>query len=168
MAEADLALLMQANKLLRMDSVPAPFQTFHVHPQLLESGKTSTRLLRSEVLSAGVQVVAQGGETNLHKHPADEEVWYILAGKPRFYTVGDEVVATLGAHEALYVPRDTPYWFESVSDAGENLVILRIGATLPDLPRQRIDMGDRIYAVRGEPGGIDREVTVRPGAFFGR
>jgi quercetin dioxygenase-like cupin family protein len=86
-----------------MDSVPAPFQTFQVHPQLLESGKTSTRLLRSEVLSAGVQVVAQGGETNLHKHPADEDVWYILAGK----------------------------------------------------------------AVRGEPGGIDRQVTVRPGAFFG-
>ena len=77
-----------------MDTVPAPFQMFQVHPQLLESGKTSTRLLRSEVLSAGVQVVANGGETNLHKHPADEEVWYILAGKARFYTVGDEVVAT--------------------------------------------------------------------------
>jgi mannose-6-phosphate isomerase-like protein (cupin superfamily) len=151
-----------------MDTVPAPFQMFQVHPQLLESGKTSTRLMRSEVLSAGVQVVANGGETNLHKHPADEEVWYILAGKARFYTVGDEVVATLGANEALYVPRDTPYWFESVSDPGENLVILRIGATLPNFPRQRIDMGERVYAVRGEPGGIERQVTVRAGAFFGK
>jgi mannose-6-phosphate isomerase-like protein (cupin superfamily) len=151
-----------------MDTVPAPFRMFQVHPQLLETGKTSTRLLRTEVLSAGVQVVASGGETNLHKHPADEEVWYILAGKARFYTVGDKVVATLAANEALYVPRDTPYWFESVSEPGENLVILRIGATLPDLPRQRIDMGERVYAVRGEPGGVERLVTVRPDAFFGQ
>jgi mannose-6-phosphate isomerase-like protein (cupin superfamily) len=151
-----------------MDSPPAPFQMFQVHPQLIENGKTSTRLLRSEVLSAGVQVVANGGETNLHKHPADEEVWYVLAGKARFYTVGDEVVAMLQAHEALYIPRDTPYWFESVSDPGENLVIVRIGATLPGLPRQRVDMGERIHAVKDESGGIERQVTLRAGAFFGQ
>jgi hypothetical protein len=29
-------------------------------------------------------------------------------------------------------------------------------------------MGARVYAVRGEPGGIERQVTPRPGAFFGQ
>jgi mannose-6-phosphate isomerase-like protein (cupin superfamily) len=150
------------------ETVPAPFQRFEVHPPLLESGKTSTRLVRSDLMSAAVQVVANGGETNLHKHPADEAVWYVLAGKARFYTVGDEVVATLAANEGLLVPRDTPYWFESVSDPGENLVILRIGASMPNMPRQRVDVGQRTFAVRGEEGGIQRDVRVREGVFFGR
>ena len=35
------------------------FEVFQVRPQLLESGKQSTRLARTDILSAGVQVVAE-------------------------------------------------------------------------------------------------------------
>ena len=102
------------------------FQTFQVHPQLLEHGKTSTRLARTDLLSATVQVIAYGGETNLHAHGGEDATWLVLQGKARFYTTDDEVVATLGQFDGLVIPRELPYWFESASD--ENLVILRFGA----------------------------------------
>lgn len=155
----------------------SPFQTFTVHPQLLASGKQSTRLARNKTVSAGVQVVAQkGGETNLHAHSAADEIWYVLAGEATFYGEGDEVVAKLNRNQGLLIPHGVAYWFESSQP--ENLVILRFGATVPDAgPDKRVDFGERKYVIAsGVEGGVERQVQegmvdwpvqVLEGQYFG-
>lgn len=141
-------------------SVPSPFQTFSVQPQLLEHGKTSTRLVRTDHLNSGVQVVAGGGETNLHAHSSQDEIWFVLEGEAAFYTEGDRLVAHLGKHQGLLIPHGAAYWFESSSD--DNLVILRFGASVPEAgPDRRIDMQERKWAVAGEAGGVPREVQYK-------
>jgi len=142
------------------------FQTFQVHPQLLEYGKSSTRLARTDLISAGVQVIASGGETNLHAHGGEDAIWLVMQGKARFYTTGDEVVATLNQHEALVIPREVPYWFESASDE-ENLVIMRFGAAAQNEERRRIDYQERQFAIRGDGQGVERKVQPIEGKFFG-
>jgi mannose-6-phosphate isomerase-like protein (cupin superfamily) len=132
------------------------FQTFTVAPQLLKHGKTSTRLVRTDHLNSGVQVVAEGGETNLHAHTSQDEIWFVVSGAATFYTDGNAVVATLRQHQGLLIPHGAPYWFESASE--ENLVILRFGATVPEAgPDRRIDLQQRTWAVKGEAGGLPRE-----------
>ncbi|HEY1294820.1 MAG TPA: cupin domain-containing protein [Chloroflexota bacterium] len=144
----------------------AQFQTFTVSPPLLKQGKTSTRLVRTDHLNSGVQVVAQGGETNLHAHTSQDEIWFVLSGEATFYTEGDQVVARLGKHDGLLIPHNAPYWFESSSE--ENLVILRFGAAVPEAgPDRRIDMQERKWAVSGEPGGAPREVEFAERTFGG-
>jgi mannose-6-phosphate isomerase-like protein (cupin superfamily) len=140
--------------------VPAPFQVFTVRPQLLKHGKTSTRLVRTDHLNSGVQVVAEGGETNLHAHSSQDEIWFVLEGEATFYTEGERVVARLGKHQGLLIPHGAAYWFESAS--GENLVILRFGAAVPEAgPDRRIDLQERTWAVSGEAGGVQREVEFK-------
>jgi mannose-6-phosphate isomerase-like protein (cupin superfamily) len=144
---------------MHADELLARFQTFAVKPQLLTQGKTSTRLVRTDHLNSGVQVVANGGETNLHAHSSQDEIWFVLSGEATFYTEGDQIVAKLGKHDGLLIPHDAPYWFESSS--AENLVIMRFGASVPEAgPDRRIDMQERKWAVRGEPGGAPREVVL--------
>jgi mannose-6-phosphate isomerase-like protein (cupin superfamily) len=138
------------------------FQTFAVSPQLLKHGKTSTRLVRTDHINSGVQVVAEGGETNLHAHTSQDEIWFVLSGIATFYTEGNAIVARLGAHEGLLIPHGVAYWFESSSD--ENLVILRFGAAVPEAgPDRRIDLQERKWAVSGEPGGVHRDVQYEAG-----
>ena len=133
------------------------FETFEVKPLLLDSGKKSTRLVRTDILSVAVQVVASGGETNLHGQMADDAGWLVRGGKARFYTTDDQVVATLEKNEGLLIPRGTPYWFESASD--ENLVILRMAAKDKNTPDERKDVGARTFAV-GDLAGVQREVKL--------
>ena len=138
-------------------STSSGFETFAVKPEVLKTGKTSTRLVRTSHLNAGVQVVAEGGETNLHAHSSQDEIWFVLSGAATFYTEGDAIVARLAKHEGLLIPHGAAYWFESSSD--ENLVIMRFGAAVPEAgPDRRIDMQERKWAVSGEPGGTPREV----------
>ena len=146
-------------------AVATQFQTFVVAPQLLKQGKTSTRLARTEHINAGVQVVADGGETNLHAHPTQDEIWLVLGGEAKFYTTDDQLVATLGKYEGILVPHDAPYWFESSSE--ENLVVMRVGAAVPGATGGRVDFGGRKWAVSGEPGGQKRE-NVFADTVFGR
>ena len=142
---------------MESDTAQSAFQTFTVAPQLLKHGKTSTRLVRTDHINSGVQVVAEGGETNLHAHSSQDEIWFVLSGIAAFYTEGDAVVARLTKHQGLLIPHGAAYWFESSSD--ENLVILRFGAAVPEAgPDRRIDMRERKWAVSGEPGGAPREV----------
>jgi mannose-6-phosphate isomerase-like protein (cupin superfamily) len=141
---------------MQTETSTSGFETFAVTPQLLKTGKTSTRLVRTDHLNSGVQVVAEGGETNLHAHSSQDEIWFVLSGAATFYTAGDAIVARLGKHQGLLIPHGAPYWFESSSD--ENLVILRFGAAVPEAgPDRRIDMQERKWAVSGEPGGAPRD-----------
>jgi mannose-6-phosphate isomerase-like protein (cupin superfamily) len=156
-------------------SQDSPFKTFTVHPQLLASGKQSTSLVRSETVRCGVQVVAKGGETNLHAHSAADEIWHVLQGEATFYGEGDQVVARIGRNQGLLIPHGVPSWFES--SRPENLVILRFGAKVGGEPDKRIDYADWTFVTQqGVEGGIKRQrqegmvewpVKMLEGQFFG-
>jgi mannose-6-phosphate isomerase-like protein (cupin superfamily) len=157
-------------------SEDSPYRKFTVRPQLLESGKTSAMLVRNRDINCGVQVVAKGGETNLHAHSAADEIWYVLSGEATFYGENDVVVAKLGKNEGLLIPHGAPYWFESSQP--ENLVILRFGANIASAGKdKRIDYGERQYIIQqGVEGGVQAQVAagkvdwpvkVLEGQFFG-
>ena len=88
--------------------------------------KQVTNLCRTDIIKAAVQTVRGGGENNLHSHPRRDQIFFVLGGRLRFYTTDDEVVAEVGRHEGILVPRGYPYWFESVGD--EVLELLQVAA----------------------------------------
>ncbi|HWP60867.1 MAG TPA: cupin domain-containing protein [Candidatus Acidoferrales bacterium] len=121
--------------------VPAPFKVAKIRPQLVSRGKKGQSLFRTDILGATVQVVTSGGETNLHAHAGSDAAWLVISGRAKFYTEGDRLVAELGKHDMLLIPRGTLYWFESSSS--EPLVILRFSARAQDTPDRRIDKEPR-------------------------
>ena len=102
--------------------------------------KIIVELARTELLSAHVQIVRRGGETNLHAHNGEDAMWYVLGGQAAFY---DETGAkrTLGKDDAILLPSGVKYWFESVGD--EPLEILRISARDRRVERTRTDVTER-------------------------
>jgi mannose-6-phosphate isomerase-like protein (cupin superfamily) len=121
--------------------VPAPFKVAKIRPQLVSRGKKGQSLFRTDILGATVQVVASGGETNLHAHAGSDASWLVISGKAKFYTEGDKLVAELEKNEMLLIPRGTLYWFESSSP--EPLVIMRFSARAQDTPDKRVDKEPR-------------------------
>src|SRR5581483_7550533 len=116
----------------------APYQTFKIKAPVLEHGKKGGRMVISDLMSVGVQVIASGGETNLHAHANEDATWFVLNGVAKFYGEGDRELATLGKYGGLVIRRGSPYWFESGSD--ENLVIMRIAARDPNVSPGRSDL----------------------------
>jgi mannose-6-phosphate isomerase-like protein (cupin superfamily) len=102
--------------------------------------KIVVELARTELLSAHIQVVRGGGETNLHAHNGEDAMWYVLGGQAAFY---DENGAkrTLGKDDAILLPSGVRYWFESVGD--EPLEILRVSARDRRIQRTRTDVTER-------------------------
>ena len=77
--------------------------------------KVVVPIARSDIMYCAVQVLRDGGANNLHSHTGMDGLWLVLKGRMRFY---DEkgLVGEYGQHEGVFVPRNTPYWFESVGD----------------------------------------------------
>ena len=95
-------------------------------PDTLQKGKGIVRLCRSDIVYSTVQVLQDGGENNLHAHPAQDGIWFVLKGRVRFYGKDDAVLAELGPMQGIHIPRGFYYWFESSSD--EMLELLQIEA----------------------------------------
>lgn len=96
-------------------------------PELPEGdfkGKVITRLARTDRMMANVQVLKSGGENNLHSHKHLDGFWMVLSGRVRFYGDEDVLLAELGPHEGILVPRTFKYWFEAVGD--EPLQLLQV------------------------------------------
>lgn len=138
-----------------MENNTAGFQVFAVQPKRIESGKTHAFLAQSDLINGSVQVIAGGGENNLHAHTGQDEIWFVLEGEARFYTERDHEVATLQRHEGVLVPRGAPYWFESVGS--EPLVILRFGAKAPNVDDRRIDYTAPSETIRNLLASLPRE-----------
>ena len=68
------------------------------------------------VVAIMIQAVQLGGENNLHSHPGFDSVFFVLAGRARFYGDVESVACELGKHEGVLIPAGEPYWFESASD----------------------------------------------------
>jgi mannose-6-phosphate isomerase-like protein (cupin superfamily) len=103
----------------------------YVKPNVERGAKGGQMLARSPLAAIGVQVFNGGGENNLHMHPHTDEAWYVLSGRIRFYTTGDEVIGEYGRDEGVFVPMGVPYWFESIDGEAE---IIRFGAYGPGAP----------------------------------
>lgn len=88
--------------------------------------KKVTNLCRTDIIKAAVQTVRSGGENNLHSHPNRDEIFFVLGGRLRLYSTDDEVIADIGRHEGVLIPRGFPYWFESVGD--DVLELLQVAA----------------------------------------
>lgn len=144
--------------------VPEPFQYFRVRVPLLEFGKRNFVIAGSDLIRVQAQVIASGGETNVHSHGGNDALWLVLQGKARFNTIGNQVVVTIGKHEGIVIPSDTPYSFESASD-GENLVIVRLGAAAQNVAPTRTEHSARKYAKVGAT--VIRPTKDIEGKFFG-
>jgi mannose-6-phosphate isomerase-like protein (cupin superfamily) len=103
--------------------------------------KAVVRLAKSDIVDVQVQWVGDGGANNLHSHTGNDGFWLVLAGRARFHGDGDELVAELGPHEAVLVPRGTRYWFESAGE--DELEILHVKAKALGEKDRRIDHRDR-------------------------
>ena len=133
-------------------------------PELGSLPKVSSHIAQSDILSVVIQVVSKdGGETNLHAHSGQDAVWFVLAGRAKFYGKDDEVVE-LGPKDALFIPKGVPYWFESSSDraAGDHAQ-RRHRCEHPEPARQlrsaarppagRTARGQRLRELVGSPAG---------------
>ena len=107
----------------------------------LTSKKTMVRLARTDRMLAFVQVLREGGENNLHSHGHLDGFWMVLKGRARFYGEGDKLLADLGPHEGILLPRNFQYWFESSSD--ETLELLQVEAADISMPEDRQVIEDR-------------------------
>lgn len=127
-------------------------------PELPEGefqGKLITRLARTDRMMANVQTLKSGGENNLHSHRHLDGFWFVLSGRVRFYGEGDVVVAELGRHEGVMVPRNFKYWFEAVGD--EPLELLQVESFNVSIPNYTaIREQERINHTPKQPsfGGI--------------
>lgn len=112
----------------------------------LRRRKAVVPLAASDILFSAVQVIRTGGENNLHAHTAMDGFWFVLAGRARFYGEGDRLIAEIGRHEGVFIPRGVSYWFESV---GEELVeLLQVEAFAQNLENSRIDYTPKTEATR--------------------
>ena len=126
---------------------PQP-QLFKYAKPNVTSGKAFVRLCQTSHLGASVQVVARGGENNLHFHRYQDGFFMVLAGRVRFYTEGDRLVADLGPNEGILIPHDFKYWFESAGD--QALELIQVEANIRSLNQSEAD-AQRVDAAPRKP-----------------
>jgi quercetin dioxygenase-like cupin family protein len=68
-------------------------------------------------------VLAKGAGVPLHFHPAQDEMFYVLAGSYRF-KVGDEMF-DLQAGDSVYLPRNIPHAWMLLSEKGTTHVLVQ-------------------------------------------
>ncbi len=121
------------------------------------AGKVVTRLAQTDILFANIQMIASGGDNNLHSHAGMDGLWFVLKGRARFYGPGqNDVIGDIGPRESVLIPRNFPYWFEKIGD--EELEILQVEAIDRSVSNTRTDYGElkagsteaSIYSVDGK------------------
>jgi mannose-6-phosphate isomerase-like protein (cupin superfamily) len=120
----------------------------YVKPKVSDySGKAVIRLVQSDICFGNVQVLSEGGDTNLHSHAGMDGFWFVLSGRARFYgPTRDEVIAELGPHEGVFIPRNFRYWFEKVGEG--DLEILQVSAIDRSVRNDRTNYGELTTASR--------------------
>ena len=121
---------------------------FRYHSREIKSAKGVVPLARTDLVFSAIQIVKEGGENNLHSHAGMDGLWFVLAGRVRFYGEGDEIIGEFGKHEGVLIPRGVAYWFES-ADLDEPLEILQVESFAKGEDNSRIDYAPR-RAVSGD------------------
>ncbi len=123
-------------------AVPAKSaKVFKYATPVLKRPKGIVPLCKSDILLGAVQVIAKGGENNLHSHAAMDGFWFVLRGKARFYGDGDVLLGELGPFEGVFLPRGVSYWFESAGD--ELLELLQVEAFAKGVKNTRTDLAPK-------------------------
>lgn len=105
-----------------------------------EAGKRNVKLARTDRMIGIIQVLKQGGETNLHSHAHMDGLWMVLSGRVRFYGENDTLIGDFGPREGVLIPRGCPYWFENVEDVeAELLQVEAFDIAVPDDTTLRAD-----------------------------
>jgi mannose-6-phosphate isomerase-like protein (cupin superfamily) len=96
-------------------------------PTSMKRDRALVPLARSDILLSMVQIFrGGGGEQEMHAHTAMDGFWFVLRGRARFYGDNNVLVADLGEHEGIFVPRNAKYWFEA--GECEQLELLQVEA----------------------------------------
>lgn len=132
-----------------INTKPVTFK--YERPATLEKSKTIVWLCRTDRMVCDVQVLRDGGETNLHSHTHLDGFWFVLSGRARFYGEGDTVIGDLGPKEGILLPRGSKYWFESASD--EPLELLQVEAADKPFTSQQDLITDRVDYTPAKAGG---------------
>jgi mannose-6-phosphate isomerase-like protein (cupin superfamily) len=109
-------------------------QVFNLTTPYLVQGITSDERAMSELLSVLIKVYASGGENRMHAH--EDHSFIVLEGQATFHLDSEDNVRLLKPFEGVMLPKGTYYRFESTGQG--NLVMLRIGASLPGAPKQAL------------------------------
>ncbi len=118
-----------------------PVSSKYERPETLERQRTIVWLGRTDRLVADVQVVTEGGETNLHSHGHLDGFWYVLKGRAKFYGEDNVLLGDLGPNQGILLPRGSKYLF--VSDSAEPLEILQVEVSDKPFRTQEELMADR-------------------------
>ncbi|MSQ23748.1 MAG: cupin domain-containing protein [Chloroflexi bacterium] len=105
----------------------------------------------TEGLSGVIKRYDKGpGESRMHRHDNQDHTYYVLHGQVAFHLGVDagrqEKVVVLNRGDAVVMPRDTFYWFESLQD--EKLILLRVSS--PDGNHRRISPLGESYPYNAE------------------
>ena len=90
----------------------------------IEGRRAFVYLCHSDLLKAQVQIVPEGGDSDLHYHPGFDGFWMVLQGRVRFHGP-DGAIGEYGKGEGILMPRNARYWFET-ADTSEELQLLHI------------------------------------------
>jgi quercetin dioxygenase-like cupin family protein len=91
----------------------------------IRAGAGDIVLPGSDALSGVIKRYESGGENRMHSHPSEDHTFYILDGEATFHLESDENEVVASKFQAVFIPKGTPYWFQSSSPA--KLIILRAG-----------------------------------------
>lgn len=108
------------------ESRRVPFR--YVRPDVEIKGRRGVFFLgHTDILRAQVQIIPEGGDTDLHYHPGTDGFWWVISGRIRFYDC-DGVIGEFGPGEGILMPRNARYWFET-ADTSQELQLLQVGAS---------------------------------------
>ena len=139
-------------------------QVFSMRTPLLEQGRTTDIVAKTDLLTVTTKVYAEGGENAIHTHPTEDHAFIVLQGQATFHTELEDNVKVVNRYDGVMLPMGSLYWFQSTGD--ENLVMVRVGAS--NDPR---GMASRVHPdgtpFPGEaPENNQVERIEVPGAFF--
>jgi mannose-6-phosphate isomerase-like protein (cupin superfamily) len=84
------------------------------------AGELYQEFLRVEAMSAGLYVLEAGGDDPQSPH-AQDEVYYVVAGRARFTSGGEE--RPVAAGDVLFVPAREEHRFHSIEERLSLLVV---------------------------------------------
>jgi mannose-6-phosphate isomerase-like protein (cupin superfamily) len=127
-------------------------QPFRLRAEMLKQGRSNQIVADTGNMWVNLKVYASGGENGLHNHTDEDHFHLVLSGSACFFGPrGEELHCD--PYEGIMLPAGSFYRFHATSS--EPLVILRVGARLPDVKE------DTRYNIYGDPLPSDSKANGR-------
>jgi len=139
-------------------------QVFDLRTPYLQQGITSEIRAQTDLLTVLIKVYSEGGENLMHAHPEEDHSFIVLEGEATFFIETEDNVRVLRPYEGMMLPKGAYYRFQSTGD--RNLVMLRVGASLPGTPKRANYLDGQEKSRDVEPMGRLPRITA-PGSGFG-